>query len=94
MSLQWSFVERDELSEEQWAVQIKEGDYSGVVYSYSHVKLNPDNESIDFDYEVLDYHGYDDPTGEPSFNSITGDILQAVLKDAFEKGDYVIGNTP
>lgn len=89
--MKWSFVEKEE-QDENWAIQIKEGKFQGVVFSYDGMKLDHENESINFDYEVLDYHGFEDPTGDPEFNAIAGDILKAVLDDAFTRGDYVLGD--
>jgi len=88
--MKWSFVEKNE-QDENWAIQIKEGKFQGVVFSYDAMKLDHENESINFDYEVLDYHGFEDPTGDPEFNVLAGDILKVVLDDAFTRGDYVIG---
>jgi len=86
----WSFVEKD-LDQDQWYVKLTGGKYHGVVYNYNSIKANETTESIDFDYEVVDWLD-DNPHGEPEFNQVAGDILQLVLKDAMEAGDYVLGD--
>lgn len=85
----WSFVEKD-LDQEQWFIKLEGGLYHGVVYSYDAIKLNEDNESISFDYDVVDYLD-EDPHGTPRFNECVGEILKLVLDDAMKAGDYVIG---
>jgi hypothetical protein len=85
----WSFVEKD-IDQEHWFVRLTGGKYHGVVYKYESIKLNDTTQSIDFDYEVIDYLG-DDPHGEVAFNKATGDILRSILDDAMDKNDYVLG---
>lgn len=86
----WSFVEKD-LDQDQWYIKLEGGFYSGVVYSYDSIKLNEDDESISFDYDVVDYLD-DDPHGSIRFNKCIGEILKLVLEDAMKAGDYVIGD--
>jgi len=86
----WSFVEKD-LDQDQWFIKLEGGLYHGVVYKYEKIALNETTESIDFDYEVIDYLD-EDPHGEPTFNIAVGDILKSILDDAMDKNDYVIGS--
>jgi hypothetical protein len=86
----WSFVVSG-FDQEHWYIQLTGGLYHGVVYKYEHIKLNVDNESIDFDYEIIDYLG-DDPHGETTFNQAAGKILQSILEDALEHQDFVLGS--
>lgn len=86
----WSFVEKD-LDQKHWFIKLEGGKYHGVVYKYESIKLNDSNESIDFDYEISDWLD-EDPTGIHEFNMIAGEVLKLVLDDAFEAGDFVIGN--
>ena len=55
------------------------------------IKLNETTESINFDYEIVEYLG-DDPHGQPEFNQAAGDILKSILDDAMEKQDYILGS--
>ena len=62
-----------------------------MVYRYDHIKLIEDTESINFDYEIVDWLD-NNPEGIPEFNAMVGDILKHVLDDAFKHNDYVIGD--
>jgi hypothetical protein len=86
----WSFVEKD-FDQKHWYIRLEGGFYHGVVYKYESINLNDETESIDFDYEIIDWLD-EDPHGETRFNRMAGDILQLVLKDAFEAEDYIIGD--
>lgn len=88
----WSFVEKD-LNQTDWFIKLTGGKFDGVVYKYEAIKLDPDNESINFDYEIEDYPN-DDPHGTDEFNKAAGVILRSVLDDAFERQDYVLGDKP
>ena len=85
----WSFVEKD-LDQDQWYIKINGGKYHGVVYNYDAIKLLPDDESLSFDYDIIDFLD-EDPYGHPEFNGVVGEILKLVLDDAMEANDYVIG---
>ena len=75
---------------EHWYVRLEGGKFHGVIYRYMEIKLNETTQSINFDYEVVDYPG-DDPHGETEFNEAAGDILKSILDDAMAKQDYVLG---
>lgn len=85
----WAFVEKG-IDQEHWFIQLTGGDYDGVVYRYTDVKLLPDSESISFDYEIVEYLD-EDPKGQVEFNEAVGEILKHVLHDAMAAKDYVIG---
>jgi hypothetical protein len=78
------------MEQEHWFIKLEGGKYHGVVFKYESIKLNKTNESIDFDYDVVDWTD-DDPHGTPEFNKLTGELLHLVLDDAFKAGDFVIG---
>jgi hypothetical protein len=86
---EWSFVEKG-FDQEHWYVKLTGGRYHGVVFKYEHIRLNETTESIDYDYEVVDYMD-DDPHGEDEFNNATGLILRSILDDAMEQQDFVVG---
>ncbi len=86
----WSFVEKD-MDQKHWFIKLEGGKYHGVVFKYDAIRLNETTESINFDYEVVDWLD-DDPHGTDRFNKVTGDLLKLVLDDAFEHGDYIIGD--
>ena len=86
----WSFVEKD-LNQTDWYVKITGGKLHGVVYKYTKISLDEKEESINFDYEVEDYLD-DDPHGTTDFNKAVSLILESILKDAFDRKDYVLGD--
>ncbi len=88
----WSFVEKD-MNQTDWFIKITGGKFDEVVYKYKAIKLDPDNESINFDYDVEDYPG-DNPHGTEKFNKAIGVILRSVLDDAFKHKDFVLGDKP
>lgn len=88
----WSFVEKD-FDQTDWYIKLTGGKFDGVIYKYERIKLDTDNESINFDYEISEYPN-DNPQGTDEFNSAAGVILRSVLEDAFERQDYVLGDKP
>ena len=90
----WSFVDKNDLDTDHWYVRFTGGEYHGVIFRFLEIKLNMDAQSINFDYEVVDYPSYDDPHGEPQFTEAAGDILKSILDDAALEQDYVIGPKP
>ena len=86
----WSFVDKHDLDNEHWYVRLDGGEYHNVIYRYTNIKLNDTTESINFDYEIVEYPTIN-PHGMPAFNLALGDILKSILDDAMEKQDYILG---
>ena len=86
----WTFVDQPTRDDEHWYIRLTDGEFHNVVYRYMNVKINSTTESINFDYEIVDYPG-DNPHGRPEFNAAAGDILKSVLEDAMEKEDFILG---
>tara|TARA_B110000285_G_scaffold190718_1_gene218091 strand:- start:297 stop:599 length:303 start_codon:yes stop_codon:yes gene_type:complete len=86
----WSFVDQHGRDDEHWYVRLEGGEFHNVIYRYLDVKINETQQSINFDYEVVDHPG-NDPHGDPQFNDALGGILQSILDDAMEKKDFVLG---
>ena len=86
----WSFVDKNDLDNEHWYVRLEGGTFHDVIYRYMDVKLNETTQSINFDYEIVDYP-FEDPHGDTKFNEAAGDILKSILDDAMAKQDYVLG---
>ena len=86
----WTFVDKNDLDNEHWYVRLEGGTFHDVIYSYMDVKLNETTQSINFDYEIVDYP-FEDPHGDTKFNEAAGDILKSILDDAMAKQDYVLG---
>jgi hypothetical protein len=87
----WSFVDRNDLDTQHWYIRLTGGKYHDVIYRYLKISLNMDAQSINFDYEVIEYPTTDNPHGEPQFTDAVGDILKSILDDATLQQDYVIG---
>ena len=86
----WTFVDKNDLDNEHWYVRLEGGTCHDVIYRYMDVKLNETTQSINFDYEIVDYP-FEDPHGDTKFNEAAGDILKSILDDAMAKQDYVLG---
>ena len=86
----WTFVDKNDLDNEHWYVRLEGGIFHDVIYRYMDVKLNETTQSINFDYEIVDYP-FEDPHGDTKFNEAAGDILKSILDDAMAKQDYVLG---
>jgi hypothetical protein len=85
----WSFVEKDS-DQEHWFIKLSGGKYHGVVYKYDKIQLIDETESINFDYEVVDWLD-NNPEGVNEFNELVGNILKHVLEDALKHDDYIVG---
>ncbi len=85
----WSFVEKDS-DQEHWFIKLTGGKYHGVVYKYDKIQLIDETESINFDYEVVDWLD-NNPEGMNEFNGLVGNILKHVLEDALKHDDYIVG---
>ena len=86
----WTFVDKNDLDNEHWYVRLEGGTFHNVIYRYMDVKLNETTQSINFDYEIVDYP-FEDPHGDTKFNEAAGVILKSILDDAMAKQDYVLG---
>ena len=86
----WSFVDKLGIEDEHWYIRLDGGDFHGVTYRYESIKLNAETESINFDYEIVEYP-METPHGNPQFNEAVGAILQSILADSMEKQDFVLG---
>lgn len=79
-----------------WAVRLKTK-YEGVVYHYGSVQARVDddegNATLSFKYAVLDPAGNDLEELEKSedFNNYIGAVLQHIIEDAFDTGNYRLG---
>jgi hypothetical protein len=102
---EFAFSERE--GEDSWVIHIKEGKWKDTYYKYGKVTLQPPEgyEWVDLEDQVditpilkYDYCLIESPLElselkeDPEFNDYLGDILAQVINDAFEKGDYKIGD--
>ena len=86
----WKFVDQYGRDDDHWYVRLDGGEYHNVIYRYTDIKLNDTTESINFDYEIVEYPTIN-PHGMPAFNLALGDILKSILDDAMEKQDFILG---
>lgn len=101
--VKYDFIELDDHS--NLAIEIKEGNYSGVVYTYGTISVSEENVKNDtatlkfgtatlkFDTTIIKDNG---PSFQLSddFDNICGDILIDILENSFETGDYKVGSNP
>lgn len=97
MTPKYAFVDKMDVVDDTWHIQIKDGDYSGVVYKYGSVKIheNDGKEAVlKFQFAIVeapDHLHLDDLNHDTDFMNTLGDILHNILTDAFESGKYRLG---
>ena len=83
---------------ENLVVEISEGPYEGIKYSYGVVEFKIDNQNTDDENGSLSFEIYtNDPENQklvedPDFVKTAGDILMSILETSLETGDYKIGS--
>ena len=87
----WTFVDQHGRDDNHWYIRLEGGVYHDVIYRYMKVSLNMDEESINFDYEVVDYPMENTPHGDELFTAAAGEILKSIMDDATLDQDYKIG---
>ena len=92
----YKFVERAE--DDFYTVERTTGEWAGTKYQYGKVsakieEINDDEDGIarlNFMWTLIE--GDEDLTENPSFQDYIGKVLQNILEDAFDSGNYKIGN--
>lgn len=85
----------NELSE-HWAVRLKT-QYKDVIYVYGQVQAKLDDDegaaTLSFKYQVVDpgEHDKEDLENSEDFNNYIGAVLQHIITDAFDTGNYKLG---
>lgn len=92
----YSFVEKD-VDDDQWYVQLKEGDYSGVVYKYGKIQVKErdyDQAQLQFQYAIIECPDHLDrselQTDEVFMNTL-GDVLTHIIEDSFTSNKFKLG---
>lgn len=85
MATKYKFVEKKDLV----AIQIEEGKYKGVVYSYGRVQFNGEVEPPKMNFEYMPVKIPNGVLIEEDFIDIIGDILVDVLEEQLEAGEVV-----
>jgi len=92
----YKFIERNE--DDFYTVELLTGEWKGTKYQYGKVsakvdEITEDDEgiaSLSFRWTLIE--GDETLDGNPQFQDHIGGVLQHILEDAFETGDYKIGN--
>jgi len=92
----YKFVERPE--DVMYTVELTTGEWKGTKYQYGKVsakveEVNDDEDgiaSLSFMWNLIE--GDDALQESPDFQNYIGDVLSHILQDAFDSGEYKIGN--
>lgn len=90
----YSFAENGQ--SEHWAVRLKTK-YEGVLYVYGQVQAKLDDDegaaTLSFKYQVVDSCDYDIDMleADEEFNNYIGAVLEHIITDAFDTGNYKLG---
>ena len=92
----YKFVERAD--DDFYTVELTTGDWTGTKYQYGKVsakieEINDDEDGIarlNFMWTLIE--GDDSLLENSSFQDYIGKVLQNILEDAFDSGNYKIGN--
>jgi len=92
----YKFVERAD--DDFYTVELTTGDWTGTKYQYGKVsakieEINDDEDGIarlNFMWTLIE--GDEDLAENPAFQDYIGKVLQNILEDAFDSGNYKIGN--
>ncbi len=92
----YKFVERPE--DVMYTVELTTGEWKGTKYQYGKVsakveEVNDDEDgiaSLSFMWNLIE--GDDSLQESPDFQDYIGDVLSHILQDAFDSGEYKIGN--
>jgi len=82
-------------SENVWSVLFLEGRYKDTIVLYGDVSItenpdNPDAGELHFDIELIE-NPMDLDIEHEGFKQYAGDVLVSILSNAFETGEYEIG---
>ena len=95
----YKFVENTDFSNHH-CVELLSSMWKGTIYVYGEVKAivenAPDGEDglarLDFTYQILENPTGMDLDNNPAFGNHIGEILQHIVADAFESGNYRVGD--
>ena len=97
----YTFVEGD--NQEFWVIKLLAGKYADTMYHYGSVRIVPpeggwteteeDNiGTLSFKYSLMESpHDLDELNVSEDFNNYIGAVLQHIIEDSFQTGDYRIG---
>lgn len=92
----YKFVENADFSDHH-CVELLTSMWKGVIYVYGEVKAVVENAEeglarLDFTYQILENPTGMDLDNNPVFGNHIGEILQHIVADALESGNYRVGD--
>tara|TARA_B100000683_G_scaffold195841_1_gene188950 strand:+ start:10045 stop:10362 length:318 start_codon:yes stop_codon:yes gene_type:complete len=92
----YKFVENADFSNHH-CVELLSSMWKGTIYVYGEVKAVVENTEeglarLDFTYQILENPTGMDLDNNPAFGNHIGEILQHIVADAFESGNYRVGD--
>lgn len=92
----YKFVEKDQ-SETSYVMLTGDNEWNGTVFQYGNLKVRVDEDSdmaqLQFTYKIIDSTLQEDVLNEDeSFKNYIGEVLQHIITDALDKGEYRIGS--
>ena len=92
----YKFIESNE--EDWYGIELTTGKWKGIQYIYGKVSVKEspelDNATLHFSYNLINSNGFeeDDLLNDINFKNYLGGILQNIIEDSLDNGDFKIGN--
>ena len=91
----YKFVEKDS-AETSYVMLTGENEWDGTVFQYGNLSVKVDEENdeahLQFSYDIIESPLEVDMLNEDEgFKNYIGDVLQHIITDALDKGEYRIG---
>ena len=92
----YKFVENADFSDHH-CVELLSSMWKGVIYVYGEVKAAVENTEeglarLDFTYQILENPTGMDLDNNPAFGNHIGEILQHIVAEALDSGNYRVGD--
>lgn len=92
----YKFVEKGQ-DETSYVMLVGENEWNGTVFQYGNLKIRVDEDSdqaqLQFTYRVIDSPLHVDMLNEDAgFKDYIGQVLEHIIVDALDSGEYRIGN--
>ena len=69
---------------DHWTVELLSGDFEGVKIQYGTITIDEENDTMNFNYEIVDNNGLDVQENNVILISLVKTILNNVLTDALD----------
>lgn len=92
----YKFVEKDP-NETSYVMLTAENEWNGIVFQYGNLKVRVNEESdmaeLQFSYKIIDSPLHTDMLEvDEGFKNYIGEVLQHIITEALDKGEYRIGS--